>query len=186
MKDGAVMFRHIAVAAEAVALPPRATAGMAIGPKVVQPQPTTIVTLGVRTKVSGGVHGTGRRLVGGMGSGRSGDAGARSPAACSHRAQGLVREARERFGLAGADASGWRGGRARLATGSGVVGPQPGEHQEAPHQCNKPEVVEKEGWYHGNAPADDGEMRALYWILGLIELSAAPRYATHCQGVGGP
>ena len=48
------------------------------------------------------------------------------------------------------------GGRDRLARGSGVVGPQPAEHQEDVHQSNEPELVEKEGWYHGNAPPEDG------------------------------
>jgi hypothetical protein len=96
----------------------------------------------------------------------------------TQRTGGLVRQARKRFGLAEALASGWLRWHDRLATGSGVVGPQPVEHEEEPHQCHEPELVEKEGWYHGNAPADDGEMRALYWILGLMELSAVERYTT--------
>jgi hypothetical protein len=89
-----------------------------------------------------------------------------------------VCQARKRFGLAGALAAGWRGWGDRLAMGRGVVVPQPVEHEEEPHQCNKPELVEKESWYHGMAPADDSEMRALYWTLGLIELSAVERYTT--------
>src|SRR6516162_10927758 len=74
----------------------------------------------------------------------------------------FVRQAHQRFEVVRAGASGWLGWRNRLATGSGVVGPQPIEHEEEPHQCNEPELAEKEGWYHGNAPADDGEMRAFY------------------------
>src|SRR5262249_21356943 len=59
VKDGAVMFGEIALARGAVQLPPGAAIGMAIGPQIVQPQPATIVTLGVGTKVPGGVHGPG-------------------------------------------------------------------------------------------------------------------------------
>jgi hypothetical protein len=50
---------------------------------------------------------------------------------------------------------------ARLATGSRVVRPQPIEHEEYPHQSNEPEFVEKEGWYHGDAPPDGGLRGAL-------------------------
>ena len=88
---------------------------------------------------------------------------------CFLRTQGtmrFVRQAHKRFAVVRAGASGWLGWRDRLATGSGVVGPQPIEHEEEPHQCNEPELVEKEGWYHGNAPADDGEMRAFYPVFG--------------------
>lgn len=56
MNKRAVMFWTIPVAANAVELPPRAATGMTIGPPVVQPQPTAIVTLGVGAKVHGGVH----------------------------------------------------------------------------------------------------------------------------------
>jgi len=76
-------------------------------------------------------------------------------------------------------ASGWLRWRDRRATGSGVVGPPPVEHEKAPHQYNEPELVEKEGWYHGKAPADNDAMRAFYWILELIELSAVERYTTY-------
>ena len=44
-------------------------------------------------------------------------------------------------------AIGWRGAAA-------AFGPQPAEHEEEPHQRDEPEFVEKEGWYHGNAPAE--------------------------------
>ena len=62
--------------------------------------------------------------------------------------------------------------------GSSVVEPQPAEHQEDAYQRHKTKLGEQEGGYHGNAPADDGEMRALYWILGLMELSAVERDTT--------
>src|SRR5262249_61117490 len=59
VEDGAMMLRERPVTAEAVQLPPRATTGMAIGPQVVQSQPTAIVTLGMGTKVFRGLHGIG-------------------------------------------------------------------------------------------------------------------------------
>ena len=67
-------------------------------------------------------------------------------------AMGPVGQSGKRFGLIGALALGCLGWPDRLAIGNGVVGPQPGEHEEHPHQSTEPEVVEKEGWYHDNAP----------------------------------
>ena len=52
------------------------------------------------------------------------------------------------------------------------------EYQEDAHQRPETELVDKEGWYHGNAPADDGVRGTLSWILGLSELSAAVVYTT--------
>ena len=72
----------------------------------------------------------------------------------------LVRQAHKRFGCSGALASGWWRWRDRLAP-DGSVWSQPAEHEEEPHQSDKPEFVEKEGWYHGNAPTESGEMRTL-------------------------
>jgi hypothetical protein len=57
-QNRAVMFGKITEAAEALKLPPGSPIGMTIGPQVVQPQPATIVTIGVGTKVHRGVHGT--------------------------------------------------------------------------------------------------------------------------------
>jgi hypothetical protein len=42
MEDRAVRLSKVAVAPEAVQLPPGTATGMAIGPQVVQPQPTAI------------------------------------------------------------------------------------------------------------------------------------------------
>ena len=49
----------------------------------------------------------------------------------------------------------------RLAMGGGAVGHKQVEHEEYPHQSNEPEFVEKEGWYHGDAPADGSVWGAL-------------------------
>jgi hypothetical protein len=51
MKDGAVMFWDIPVAADAVELPPGAPTGMTISAQVVSPEPTAIGTLGVGTEM---------------------------------------------------------------------------------------------------------------------------------------
>jgi len=59
MKNRAVRFQKVPVAAEAVELPPRATTGMPIRPQIVEPQPAAIVTSGVGTKVPRGIHYTG-------------------------------------------------------------------------------------------------------------------------------
>jgi len=70
-------------------------------------------------------------------------------------------EARKRFGCSGALASAGLRWRDRLTPDSGGVRTQPAEQEEEPHQSDEAEFVEKEGWYHGNAPAESGEMRAL-------------------------
>jgi hypothetical protein len=57
----------------------------------------------------------------------------------------VLGQASKRFGFFGALASGWLGWHARLVRGSGIVGPQPAEHQEDVHQRHETEVVEKEG-----------------------------------------
>ena len=70
-------------------------------------------------------------------------------------------QASKRLGFLGALASGGLGWHERLVRGSGIVGPQPAEHQEDAHQRHETELVEKERWYHGNAPADDGVRETL-------------------------
>ena len=83
---------------------------MTVRLQVAQPQPPAIVTIRVGTKVRGGVHGP-RTPMGGRqrsrperrrGSGLDG-------LMRTQRTKGLVRQARKRFGLAGAGAAGWRG-----------------------------------------------------------------------------
>ena len=78
--------------------------------------------------------------------------------------QGALRplsQASKRLGFLGARASRWLGWHNRLATGSGMIGPQRAEQEEDTHQSYKPKVVEKESRYHGNAPTEEREMRAL-------------------------
>jgi hypothetical protein len=82
---------------------------------------------------------------------------------------GLARQAGTRLGCAGAWASGSLRGRARLATGSGGAGPQPGGQDDKPHHGTAPARVDKEGWYQSQAPAEEGARRAWYWSLGLLE-----------------
>jgi hypothetical protein len=78
--------------------------------------------------------------------------------------QGALRplaQAGKRLGFFGARASRWFGWHNRLMTGSGRLGSQRAEYDEDTHQRYKPKVVEKESRYQGNAPTEDGEMRAL-------------------------
>ena len=76
-------------------------------------------------------------------------------------AMGPLGQACKRFGCMGSLASWGLGERDRLARGSSGVGPQPAEQQEDIYQSNEPELVEKEGWYHGNAPPEDDGRRTL-------------------------
>jgi hypothetical protein len=136
--------------------------GMAIGAEITPPQPAAIATAPMGAKVLRGVH------------------GARPAVRRGHRlgwcwrrhvgmgglmlTQGALRplgQAGKRFGFLGARASRWLGWPNRLATGSGMMGPQRAEQEEDTHQSYKPKVVEKESRYHGNAPTEDREMRAL-------------------------
>jgi hypothetical protein len=62
--------------------------------------------------------------------------------------QGALRslgQGSKRFGFLGARASWWLGWHDRLATGSGMIGPQHVEHEEDTPQSYEPELVEKEG-----------------------------------------
>ena len=95
---------------------------------------------------------------------------------------GSLGQTGKRFGFLGTLASWWLGWHDWLTRGSDAVGPQTAEHEKDAHQRHEPEVVEKEGWYHGNAPADDGVRGALYRGLGLSELSAAVLYTTNLEG----
>jgi hypothetical protein len=73
---------------------------------------------------------------------------------------GLSGQARTRFGGSGALTLGELRWRDWLAPDGGVRA-QPAEQEEEPHQSDEPEFIEQEGWYHGNAPTESGEMRAL-------------------------
>ena len=131
--------------------------GMAIGAQIAPPEPAAIATASMGAEVLRGIYGARpavrrghrlgwrRRRLGGMGG-----------FALTPGARRSLGQASKRFGFLGALASGGRGWHERLVRGSGVVGPQPAEHQEDAHQCHETELVEKERWYHGNAPADDG------------------------------
>ena len=135
MKDRAVMFWKIPVAADAVELPPRAATGMTIGPQVVQPQPPAIVTRGVGAKGHRGVHGPGAVVRWGYGIGPS-----RRRWSClaslwfTQGTMGLVRQARARFGCGGTRALGRDGRGWRLGCSSGWTRPEGEEHDAQPQQ----------------------------------------------------
>ena len=59
VKNRAVMLGKIAVARGAVQLSPGTTTGMTIGPEIAKPQPASVVTTGMRTKMPAGVDLTG-------------------------------------------------------------------------------------------------------------------------------
>ena len=106
---------------------------MAVGPEIAKPQPPSIVTIAVRTKVPGRVDFTGTPVRRGHGvrPRRRRHFGLHG-VALTQGAMGLVRQALERFGLIGAgalrrDGRGWHGR-------SGHASPGPGEmhHDEEP------------------------------------------------------
>jgi hypothetical protein len=97
-----------------VELTPGATIGMAVGPKITKPQPTTIVTIAVRTKVPGGVDLTGtpvrrRHRVGRDWRRRLGMGGL----SCTQGTVRLVRQAMKGFRLVGSFTVGLDGRRCR-------------------------------------------------------------------------
>src|SRR5262249_29082942 len=56
MEQSTVMLWKVALAGRTVELTPRATAGMAVGAQVAQPQPAAIGTVRMRAKMPGGIH----------------------------------------------------------------------------------------------------------------------------------
>src|SRR5215470_11902329 len=122
MKNRPVMLWKIALAPEAMKLPPGAAIGMAIRPQVMQPQPPAIVTIGVGTKVHRGVHRPGAAVRGEHGIGPSRSRWSRfAGLLVTQRTVRLVRQARKRLRLSGAFALGlhWHGwgGQTRLRPG---------------------------------------------------------------------
>ena len=106
---------------------------MTIGPQVVQPPPAAIVTRGVRTKVLRGVDGTGTAVRERHGIGPS----RRRWSALLGRlfTQGtgrLLRQARERFRLAGAAARGLDGVGWPRGHPTGWARPEIGKHDAQP------------------------------------------------------
>jgi hypothetical protein len=52
------------------------------------------------------------------------------------------------------------------------------EYEKEPHECDQRQLVEKQMRHHGHAPSDGSEMRALYRVFALSELSAGLGYTT--------
>src|SRR5215471_2835884 len=150
MKNRTVVLGKIAVARGALELPPGAATGMAVGPQVVQPQPTAIVTIGVGTKMPRGVHRPGAAVRARHGSGPDRRRWIGLPGLLfTHHTVRLVRQALERFGLGrtlafGLDRHGW-GGQAWL-------GPRERQHNEEPDDRQQSELVVKKMRDHGIAP----------------------------------
>jgi hypothetical protein len=161
MENRAVVLQEIRRARGALELAPGAAIGMAIGAQITPPEPAAITTARVGTEVLRGVHCAGTAVGWGhrLGWRRRRWLGMRG-FSLTEGTMGRGGQARKRFGFSGVLASGGLRWRDRLAPDGGVQS-QPAEHEEEPYQSDEPECVEKEGWYHGNAPTDSGEMRAL-------------------------
>ena len=134
---------------------------MAVGAQIAPPEPAAIATARVGTEMLRGVHRAGTAMGRGhrLGWRRRRRLGMRG-FSLTQGTRGLGGQARKHFGCSGARTSGRLRWRDRLAP-DGSMRSQPAEHEEEPHQSDEPEFIEKEGWYHGNAPTDSGEMRAL-------------------------
>ena len=73
-------------------------------------------------------------------------------------------ETHKRFGLSRALVSGWLGVGIAWKRVLGLFGHSHIEHEEESHQGDQQECVEKQGRYHGHAPADSGEMGVFYRV----------------------
>ena len=114
-------------------LPPLAAAGMSIGPQVVQPQPTAIVTIEMRTKVPGGIDSTGAAMGErhGIGPWRRNWSIFRG-LLFTQGTVGCVRQTRERFGLTGAFALRLDGLGGYLVSDTGWTWPEVWQHETQP------------------------------------------------------
>ncbi len=179
MKDGAVMLREKAVARGAVELTPGTTIGMTIGPQVGQPQPAALVTIAVRAAMPGRVHGTGASVRGQHGIGPS-----RRRWCVIHRlrlTQGtgrLLRQARERYGFAGASARGLDRLGWCLGFSTGWARPEVRQHEAQPEQDQDHQLIVNEVRNHRIAPLHDGIGGPFYPVFRPQELSAVVRYTT--------
>src|SRR5262249_32135051 len=132
VEEGAMRFRKIALARRAVELTPGATTGMTVGPEIATPEPASVVTTGMRTKMPAGVDLTGTPVRRGHGVGRHWRRHLGKRGRLLTQGTGrLVCQARERFGLGGTLALGlrWRGW-----SGQAWLGPSDVQHDEEPHE----------------------------------------------------
>src|SRR5215813_12679419 len=106
-------FQKVPLTRGTEALPPGATAGMTVGPQIVQLPSPAIVTIGVGTKMHRGVHGPGASVRWGDGIRPARRRWSPCPALLLTQCTvGLVRQARERLELGGTltlrpDGLGW-------------------------------------------------------------------------------
>src|ERR1043166_176737 len=146
MEDRPVVFREIPLARGALELAPGAAIGMAIGAQIAPPEPAAIATAPMGAEVLRGLHGARPAVCRGHRLGwRRRRRGGLCRLSLTQGAWRSLGQASKRFGFLGARASGWLGWHERLVRGSGVVGPQPAEHQEDANQRPEPEWVEKGG-----------------------------------------
>ncbi len=130
-----------------------ATAGMAIGTQIAQPEPAAIATASVRAKVHRGVHRAGAAVGRGhrLGWHRRGRLGMRG----FLRTQGtrrFVRQAVKGFRLVGSFTFGLDGRRCRWYRSPSVrLGNM--QHDEEPHEGHQSELVVKKVCNHDIAPS---------------------------------
>src|SRR5256714_8255498 len=144
MEQGPVMLWKVAFAGRTVELPPRATAGMAVGAQVAQPQPAAIGTVRMRAKMPGGIHLTRTSVRRGHRSGAHrrrwrGMCGL----VCTQSARGLLGQTLKRFRLDGVLTLGLDGLRLDgLLRGPGSsAGPGKVQHDTQPQEAQDHQLV---------------------------------------------
>jgi hypothetical protein len=148
------------------------------------PPPATISTAVMRTKVPRGIDRTGAPVGWGDGlwwrgrwwlgiGGRLRTGGTR----------GFMGETGKRLGVSGASGLSRLAYGYRLATGGGIAWPEPIEEEEHPHERDQHQLGEHELGSHGKVPSSSDEMRVLYRVFGLHELSAGWRDTTTRRGI---
>src|SRR5262249_812307 len=179
VEERTVRFQKVPLTRGTVELPPGATAGMTVGPQIVQPQPTAIVTIGVGTKMHRGVHGTRPSVRWGYGIRPSRRGWSPCPdLLLTQGTVGLARQARERFGLGGRltlrpDGLGWC-----LGSFTGWARPEVRQHEAQPEQDQDHQLIVNEVRNHRIAPLHDGVGGPFYPVFKPSELSAAVGYTT--------
>ena len=157
MEQGAVMLGKVAFAGRTVALTPRATAGMAVGAQVAQPQPAAVGTARMRTKVPRGVDGPGAAV------GRGHRLGSyrrrwreRRRFLVAQDTERLVRQAAKRLRLLAACASGRAGYRGPRCLRPAGAWPRQRQHDKESQESQDHQLIVKERWNHGIAPLYGG------------------------------
>src|SRR5215831_18567261 len=153
VKDRAMGFREIALAGDALQLPPGLATGMPIGADIAAAQPAMVGTIRLWTEVRVGVDSP--SATSGITDDRRWEAwrlGLRSGCLFTGCAQRFVEEAREGFGLFHTSASTLMGLGGRCGRTRRVVRPHDVHEEADQHESDQQEWVKQRGRYHWERP----------------------------------